>query len=240
VISISWIGKAFKKVVGFFRKVGRGLRELFFRALDILGFVGDLIGIRPQKYLKLKVYILLNQNSAPVQQKKEVKRWLTETIKIFEDRANVQVYKGDEDNFIDVTFPEAPTYALNPECGFFVGFGEAADYYESYIDNNYGVDASFWGQLKNWLGYGEGIFVFIVVDIPGKNGCAFPFYHDFCVVIREPMTTTMTHEIGHMCGVPDSGRRHNLMNSNRDDMESRLTRWQIAVLRNSKYVTYTK
>ena len=219
--------------------VARVVKEAVWRFIGIVDFVGSLVGIRPKKFLRLKIFILLDLKHRPVHPEVEVNRWLDETKTIFAQKMNVELHPANlrADEFVNIMAEPAPDSAMFPSCSFAAGFGEAAEYYEE--NSAYSI-TSVTGFLADKLGYGEPIFAFVVHSIAGgdRQGCAYPLIRNVCMIATNARTTTLAHEIGHLCGLTHHSGQHNLMNSDRDDMDSDLTRWQISVFRNSRYVTY--
>ena len=82
-----WVVRVLCEIVS---TILRAAKELANRLVGILDFIGSLLGIRPKKYLRLKVFILVDENKKLVQNKAEVQRWVDFTKKAFLDKMNVQ------------------------------------------------------------------------------------------------------------------------------------------------------
>jgi hypothetical protein len=81
--------------------------------------------------------------------------------------------------------------------------------------------------------------VFVVRDVVGKCGCSLGPLGDYVTVDRDGLGGTrriLAHELGHSCGLRHVGGEGNLMRPRNPG--ERLTRWQRAVLRSSRHVTY--
>ena len=233
-------GKIWKKIKNTVKKVVRIVKEVVHRILGVVDFIASLFGIHLRKYLRLKVYILTDLKGRPVQDLRTVNAWVDATTRIFRDRMNIVIQAADvrAGQPITVVIEErAPGYALFPDCSFGSAFNDAADYYEENYDY---VHTSSWNYIVDMLGYGEPIYGFVVADIAGgdKFGCAIPWLHNFALVDNNPRTTTLAHEIGHLCSLGHRTSAGNLMNPDRGDMDASLTNWQISVIRNSRYVTF--
>ncbi|MCG3257443.1 MAG: hypothetical protein KAU62_15175 [Candidatus Heimdallarchaeota archaeon] len=234
------VKKAVKKVVKTVKKIVRVIKEVIHRLIGIFDFFGSLIGIRPKKYLRLKIFIL-RKDGKPIQDKATVQSKLDKTIKIFKDKLNVEIRKANLVlNFIDFLNDDAPAEALNVSaCSFGAMFTDAADYFDDQC--NY-ARTSTGSYVADLLGIGEPIFAFVVLSIGGgKFGCGYPWGPlNYCLITTDCPMTSLAHELCHMCGLTDSSSHNkNLMSSNRNqETDYDLNRWQISVVRNSRFVTY--
>jgi len=234
------IKKAVKKVVKAIKKVVKTIKEIIHRILGVFDFIASLIGIRPKKYLRLKIFIL-RKDGMPIQNKAIIQSRLDKTIQIFKEKLNVEINKPKKgDDFIEILDRDAPPEALNVSaCSFGSMFSDAADYFDDQC--NY-AQTSPDSILDILLGIGEPIFAFVILKFgDGKLGCGYPMGPiNYCLITKECPMTTLAHELCHMCGLADrSSRNQNLMSSNRTkDTDYDLTRWQISVVRNSRFVTY--
>lgn len=228
--------RAATKVWQTVKKVWRVAQELAWRAASFFDALGSLLGIQPVKHARLKVFVLYDENDStqtPVVPLATAEQWVHVARNVFKDRMNISLHphKGAKGTFVHLL--PAPTFVLTgPPCDFAAGFRDRADWYEEQT-----TDTVF--------GYGGTMYAFVVktLDIKSKtnlNGCAWPWIHNFCLVdANKPKPTTLAHEMGHLCGVfPHSPADHNLMNKDRGDMDSKLQRWQMAVIRTARYVTY--
>ncbi|MHA1955214.1 MAG: hypothetical protein ACW96U_14840, partial [Candidatus Heimdallarchaeaceae archaeon] len=118
-------------------------------------------------------------------------------------------------------------------------FSDAADYFDDQCTY---ARTSAGSYLADLFGIGEPIFAFVVVDIGGGvDGCGYPMgIVNYCLMTIDCSMTTLAHELCHMCGLGDrSSHNKNLMSRNRNHAtDYDLTRWQISVIRNSRFVTY--
>ena len=235
--------KIWRKVKKTVKKVVRTAKAVAHRIAGVVDLTASLFGIRPEKHLRLKVLILTDTLGQPMQTEQEVERWLNETKRIFKDRMNVVIQAPDTHfPIIGVIEEPAPPEAVFATCGVTAAFSDASDYFDDHCTYTKRGVISF---LLDAIGYGEAMYAFVVhnIDEGSRNGCAFPVVQDYCLVERNPRTTTLAHEMCHLGGLsfPNEGHRSepdNLMNITRDDLDSDLTRWQISVVRSSRYVTY--
>ena len=220
-----------------------GLRFLGNRLFGAIDFVLSLFGFRPTKYLRLKIFILVDLKGNPIHDPKTVQSWLDETIKIFKDKMNIEIHTANQrsEEFITVIEEPAPAYAVFPAgCSLRNAYGLAAEYYESNLTYTHTSSSQY---ILDFLGYGSAIYAYMIHSFNDNShiGCSYPVISDYSLVARDAKTTTLAHEMCHLCGLfKHHSDEHNLMNSNRGDMDSDLTNWQITVVRNSKYVTYLR
>lgn len=80
---------------------------------------------------------------------------------------------------------------------------------------------------------------FVIQNVSsGGAGFAWGTITDIFVVDPTALSTTVAHETGHLCWLTHRGSSGNLMTPGRGDMDSKLTRWQVSVIRSSKYANY--
>lgn len=234
------VKKAVKKVVKTVKKVIKAVKEVVNRVVGAIDFIASLIGIRPKKYLRLQIFIL-KSHGKPVMNLHDVDQILAMTKRIFEEKLNIEIRRTNlvVEEFIEVKSEDTPEEYLNIDCSFSGAFSDAADYFEDISIYTRDQTSAF---IWDWLGYGEPVFAFTVKSISGdKLGCAYPVASSFCVITPKAGLTTLAHEICHLCWLGDrNSNDKNLMSSQRDrDLDYKLTRWQISVVRNSRYVVYS-
>jgi hypothetical protein len=230
------VKRAAKKVWQTVKKIYRVAQELAWRAASFFDFVGSLLGLQLPKHARLKVFVLFDENDpkqTPVVDLPTAEQWVQVARGVFKEKMNIKLHPhgGAKGRFVHVL--SAPTFVLTgPPCAFGAGFKDRADWFEEHTSDTA-------------LGYGGTMYAFVVktLDASGKtdlNGCAWPWIHNFCLVdAGKPKSTTLAHEMGHLCGVfPHSSANHNLMNTGRNDMDSKLNRLQKSVIRTARYVTY--
>jgi len=236
------IKKAAKKVVRVVKRavktVVRVVKLIGNRALGILGFIGSLLGIRPTKFLRLKVWILKNEKGLPIIAESVAQQWVDEAKRIFKDRASIEIHAANQrrEQIVNVLAEQPPNFALKPDISNSDMLTEEVDWFDER--RNYARTSIIGQFLADFLGYGEPIFAFAVEDITSDSqplGVANTLWN-FCVVAQDAKLSTLAHELGHMCGLLHRSNVNNLMTPGRTD--DRLTRWQISVIRNSRFVTF--
>ena len=236
------VKKIVKKVVNTVKKVIRVVKEVVHRVLGVVDFIATLLGIRLRKYIRVKVYILTDLKKQPVRDPAVVQQWVDEAKALFKDRLNVDMRAPDlrAGQGIVAIIPEpAPAGALFPNCGIGDAFSDAADYYEDHYTY---IQTSAWNEILDDLGYGEPVYVFVVADVGAKDkdGCSQPWLHNFAVLDGDQQNLSLPHEIGHLCSLSHRNTVGNLMYPDTGNRGPHLNRWQIAVFRNARYVTFLR
>ena len=235
--------------------------EFLGRLFGIFGFLVDLIVPWPRKKLRLRVIILSDENGDPLAPGRDILQEVNSaydlTQNILKDKANIKVVSYGDHPRIEILDKIPPTAALDPPCnGPHDTFSEAGWFY--LANKQYSVSILF-------LGNGAPITVFIVRSVAGGNkvGCSPGAFADTAVVGVDGLSwpgsddvnpgrvisNTLAHEIGHSCGIQymlgaeHTGDEENLMfpKQKPDGFTQRgtgLTRAQVAIVRNSRFVTY--
>jgi len=243
----SKLKRAVRKVTRAVKKVARAARSAFRqvvnifkgvvnRMIGIVDFFSSLAGILPWNKLRLKVIILRKEDSSPVQSASVVEPSIKRMIGIFAQQAKVKVIPSG-DVFIKTLDDAAPAAALNVRCdsgAWKEDFGEAGDYFSRNMAKN---------TSGLFTGYAAPVTAFIVWDIANKCGCSLGPLTDYvtveydCVTVTGGIgTLTLAHEVGHACGLPHWWGKGTLMEPG--GTSELLKRWQKAILRNSRHVTY--
>ena len=207
------------------------LKELVHRLLKLPEFVLCLVGVRPSKIMRLRVVILRDEQGLPLAREELVMQAVYETIRIFANGAQVQVVPS---GWLVVTAPHAaPKAALEISCdqdAWREGMGQAGAFYRSLMART---------AVGTALGYGPPVTVFLVRRIAGKSGCSLGPLTDYATLeagIIERGRRLLAHEIGHTCGLSHSKTETNVMFPS--ESGDQLSRWQAAVFRSSRHVTY--
>jgi hypothetical protein len=93
--------------------------------------------------------------------------------------------------------------------------------------------------LGSLTGYGAPLTVFVVRSISTHNGCSLGVAADYVTVDAKTLRhgrRVLAHEVAHACGLWHSRRPNNLMIPVGPGEE--LAKWQAAILRTSRHVTY--
>ena len=218
--------------------LGSALGWLLHRLIGLPDLVGSLVGITPEKRLRLKVVILRDSNNRPLATTSEIQSIVEAATTALHEVADVKLEPAiGNDDFVEQLSGPAPAYVLDPKCnwgGFQHNFTEVGRWYR---------DVS-----KSYTSRG-GVVMFIVQDVQGKSGC-FTGLVDFGYIdpgaVRDPMgrpaegarQLTLAHELGHGCDLLHRKDPTNLMTPGSDERMAKLSRWQRAVLRSSRHVRY--
>lgn len=220
---VGGIGNA---IVGTVAVVGGLFGDIFGRLIGILGFIFDLIGIRPKKKLRLKFIILMDGATQLIPQAN-----LDETFKltkrILNEQADIELIQTGI--LIAGGAPEGALNVTSPAASFFELWGEVGTYFNALAGIGF-----FTRRLS----------VIIVRTMEDDNGRSFGSAANFVLVEKQyfedpkNQATIVAHEIGHACGlILHRKQKENLMHKP-DDRGEKLSRWQSSVMRGSKFVWY--
>lgn len=218
-------------ISGGFGQGARVVAEAGNRLVGGTDLVANLAGWRLPKNLRLRVVILRDEAGQPLAEADAVLLSILEMAAIFRRVARVMLLPADP-MLITVTEP-SPAPALDVHCddgAWQEDLGPAGAYFRQLCAKNLS------GRL---LGYGEPVTVFIVRQISKKGGCSLGPLTNYVTLKASTLKRTQTllaHEVGHACGLWHSSDKPNLMYPNGPGNE--LTPLQIAILRNSRHVTY--
>jgi hypothetical protein len=210
-------------------QAGSLLREVTSRLVGIPELIGSLAGLRRPKRLRLSIQIL-RADGSPVVTRETVDAAVAEATRVLEREANVQLVPASEP-LVSVREDDAPPEALDSPCtdlGLWrADLGLAGRYFRPL-------------RVSGSLGRGAPVTVFVVRDVVGKCGCSLGPLGDYVTIDRSGLAGStnriLAHELGHSCGLRHVGGERNLMRPRGPG--DRLSRWQTAVLRSSRHVTY--
>lgn len=223
--------------------------EIFWNLVGIGDFVLGLIGIRPEKKLRVCVIVLRNERGVEVAAPASLVPDLQHAIDIFRAEANVRVipvgpfqydsgFADDETastEWIHVVDGPSDPEILEVECGVEAG-GEdltpAGSRFELLAST-----MCFFGNWRRVVGYGAPVTIFVVrtVGDASKLGCSIGPLSNY-VTIEGANPICIPHELGHACNLWHVDGATNLMNASCG--RRKLDWWQISILRNSRHVTY--
>lgn len=218
-------------MVAFFWQVFNLIKEFLNRLIKLPDLMLALIGIRPNKKLRLRIVILRDERGLPVAGNEAVLPVYEEVRRILGRQARVLVEPA---GWPVVTAPHAaPKAALDVHCtdgAWQDDMGQAGAFYRGLMAKT---------TLGTLTGYGAPLTVFIVRSISTRNGCSLGALTDYVTVEAQTLKTTrrlLVHEVSHACGLWHSGDRRNLMFP--DGPGDELGGWQAAILRSSRHITY--
>lgn len=267
---IAWVGGIIGTIIGgiltipyvgrFVDWVLQIIKSIIWRLAGIFDFVLSLIGILPEKKMRICV-IALKGSTDYFATKSEIMDNLDNLIQVFKDEANVRVVSSapfqydspfanvnsSTPDWIHLRKNESSVTALNVSCKTQAAkddLGLTGGVLQSIM-----IEECFYGNFRRFIGYGAPLALFVVDKVEGKLGCSLGPLSDYVttsgVGIKSDISL-IAHECGHACGLAhcgdfasgcDDGNKNNLMYPNKG-RNTKLNRWQVAVLRNSRHVTY--
>jgi hypothetical protein len=251
-----WWEKVGDAIAGGWSYLFNAVKEFFWRVLGLtIGlpeFILSLFGIYIPKKMRIKVMILRDVDGkalfgdeelpAPTRdaQLRQVQDAVDLLTEVFKSEANINVIAAGKDSpWIEIVSGPAPSYALQAPCGF--GFLKKGFYSRAAT---YWRHVAFKDTSGFLIGYAQPITAIVIKDITGKRGCSLGPLTSYLLIDKSgfstsptPRASTLTHEMGHQNGLWHVGDETNLMfrNANRG---TNLSRWQIAWIRNSRFVTF--
>ncbi|MEZ4810748.1 MAG: hypothetical protein R2819_10340 [Allomuricauda sp.] len=268
---VSWIGSAIGFVIGLIRSipyVGAIIRwimevvkEIIWRVglwgLGILDFLLSLIGITPEKKLRICVVVLRLPSDKPGKLDPTVTNNiltnLNNLITVYKNEANIRIVPTGPFNY-STPFNDLPT--ADPDWIHFRDDASASDILDVRCNGGAAKDdikkagskleliantTCFYSIFRRLVGYGAPITIFVVRSFTdGKLGCSLGPLSDYVTTSRPGVSADplqIAHEISHSCGLWHLDDKSNIAypsNGRGTDMR----RWQIAIVRNSRHVSY--
>jgi hypothetical protein len=234
------VKKAVKGVVRVVTNVVKAVVSVVRRIIKVLDLIGSLLGIQPRKRMMLRMLILKDERGQPVVDQKEVERWVDVAKSVLRDRCNIDLIPprlSDETarknveaglptafSFVAVLEPIPPVGALSVPAEASSAWNGELDYFMRL------AAADFAKPTVNG---------FVIRSVSnGGGGFAWGMITDIFVADPASKSTVIPHETGHLCWLFHRNSANNLMTPDRADMDSKLTRWQVSVIRSSKYAHY--
>jgi hypothetical protein len=250
-----------------------GVGSALWNALiGVPDFVLTLLGIMPEKKLRLGIISLRDGEGRPIAPDETLLRAVQCAINIFSEQANTRIipiryaqyHSAFEDREVatdDYIIQGRPVSSRLLDlcceaCMFGKGLGTVgADLNQEMIFY------SFWGGGRRLIGYGAPIVAFTTRRFEdGAVGCSLGPLTDWVTVefqdsegelapalltstVRLGRVSTLAHEIAHACNLIWHGSSSNrlmtpLKSTPAGTRICRLTRWEKAVFRASRHVTY--
>jgi hypothetical protein len=239
----SFAKKALHLVKAIVRAVVRVVAVVLTAPFKVWDLVFGWVGWPPKK-LRLHIAVLQGPNGKVLPNLDDLWPSIDTLKKVMKDRCNVTVKpyssgnKNEIDNWAQVVSDVAPPAALTVHCDWGAVEDEAGDAGEYFAQHVAGWVGSF---IPISLSFP--VTVFVVQDVVGKNGCALPVFTDYATVKTGVFTSkdssTMAHEVGHLCNLPHFDRKNNLMfHDSSRTTPYWLMWWQRNLVRSSRHVGY--
>lgn len=236
---------------------------LVWTIVAIPDFVLGLIGIRPEKKLRVCTVILRDEKGTPTASVDYAVALLQLAADLYKRDANVRIvphgpfqydsgFAGAErvgSEWVQTATGNADADLLDPPCGAGGEWGLAGSKFQLLMSAN-----CFFGSWRRLTGYGGPVACLIVRDVPDAWGCAL-WITDYATIdggqLPPGNQRVLGHEVGHACNlwhfcVDDDVR--NLMGAQTacdpdstaqpDYFDPRMTNAQVLLVRASKHVTY--
>ena len=223
----------------------------YWLGVGVIDSAAGLLGIRPEKKLRICTIILADENGTAVRPTTDVVKWLQNAVDVFKREANVRVMRGEPFHYTSgfgdsetvttdwIHLPGDPSAKRILDLG-----GEAATMGADLVGpgsdyNKIAILNCFYGTWRKLVGYGAPITIFIIRSLEEGSGRSLGPLTDYVVIgggqnINE---TDVTHELGHACYLWHVSDSTNLMNGSPPRGTS-LSWWQVILLRSSRHVSY--
>jgi hypothetical protein len=247
---IRWVINAITAVVGII--------------LSICDAFLGLIGVRPEKLLRVCTVILRDEKGTPVATVPEAVSMLQLAADVYKRDANIRIIPSRPFQFhsgfagaetVDETWVEtdganSDAALLDVECGAGGEWGETGSGFQ--LKSSLRCLFGAWRRLS---GFGAPITVFYIRSIPGALGCSLWITNYVTIdgqgTVPHQSPRTVGHELGHSCNLwhvcVDDGIRNMMATSgacspespnDADRVNPLMEDWQVLLVRASKHVSY--
>lgn len=209
----------------------------------IVDFILNLAGIQLEKKMRVGVIVLNAPDVGRVAQPAEIIQGLTFAERVFAEQANVKmvtivetatIAPGNTAPWLRYESHPSPPAILNVHCNLSAVLEDlwlAGGHFEYFMATRW-----FASNFRRVFGLGSPLIVFVVRGIENFGGCSLGPLSDYVTIVPNSLIC-IAHELGHACNLPHTEDPRNLLHHARCD-QPQLTRWQVAVLRASRHVSY--
>ncbi len=245
ILSIPIVGRALGWILA-------AVQTVVWLAAGVVDTIAGLLGIRPEKKLRVCTIVLADENGKPIVSAATVVPWLQKAVDVYKQEANVRIlplgpfgyssgFAGDAtvtEGWINVNTDPSDTRIL--DIG---GEGETLADDLTVVGSDYNKLAilnCYYGTWRKVVGYGSSITVIVIRSLEEGVARSLGPLTDYVLVggAQSPDVTTVAHEMGHCCYlVWHDSSNSNLMFASSPRGTS-LDWWQTSLLRSSRHVTY--
>lgn len=227
-----WVLNGF---IGSFSQLILILQTIIAFGLSAADFILTLLGIELPKKIRVAFVILLDETGKPLVSPSAVEPTVQEAKRVL-GKLHVSIVSATSP-MISTATTIPPADALETGCG-------ASLWVDEFNGNNDYFRENSIRNLGSYIGYAGPVTVFIIRNVADKGGCSLGFLADWVVVdtagLGQSNRRVPVHEIAHACNLVGHlllvQHSDNLML--RDDHGDNLGRWQRAVFRSSRHVTF--
>jgi hypothetical protein len=260
LFNIPWVG-------GLLRNLWNGILTLVWGALSFLDIIAGLLGIRPEKRMRIMIIVQQDEEGEPITGDGQILPPLQRAIDTFKSEANVRLIPVGPFQFSSAfqSVPRASTDYIYREQRPSDSDTLDVNCDSDLLVDDLGVVGSKFNIKLSWdlffsgwrrlIGYGAPVGVFAVRSFKDgmHTGCSNGPLADWVVVIfAAGDNRTLAHELGHACTLVHPGDTRfwplselaskdpcNLMVPGKEGgVGFQLSTGQIVVLRASRHVTY--
>lgn len=236
--------------------VGRAAKWIWNSIWTFAHFVFGMIeyglmslGFKPQKKMRINVVLFRDQDGTLLADIDDVVERLQHAINIFQSAANVRLLPASgipnqlasdghhslaNEGWVYTPKNSPGSFVLDLACNLPAAL---QDFWLTGMLFQFMITTWFFSfNFRRMIGYGAPITVFIVRGIKNYHGCSMGPFTDY-VTIHHKHLVCMPHEFGHACNLIHSKDITNLMYPSASGA-TQLTRWQIALIRASRHVTF--
>lgn len=253
IFSIPYFGR-------FLQQLWNWYLTIFWFAFSFVDFILSLLGLMPEKRMKIRVIIQRDEAGNPIATSQEIFGSIQYAIDTFKSQANVRLlplgpfqYSSAfrspptaSDDYIVTDSTASGPDELDVKCednaAGLADLGFVGSFYQQLMNRD-----CFWGDGRSLLGYGAPVAAIAVRRFLDRDlGCSpgGPAVNyvlvDFSPAdnVADPLHfSTLAHELGHACNLVHVTDENNLM-IHQAPHPPQLNRGQVALLRASRHVTY--
>ena len=255
ILSMPFLGRPLRWLVNI-------LTTAFWGFVGLTDSAAYMVGIRPQKKLRVCTIVLRDERGTPLAPVANVVAALNDAIDIWLKEANVQILNSAagqfssglasrgrraDESWVRVDDQRSTAAMLDLGCD---AAGRREDLsVKGTLLQFQSMTTCFLGNWRRVTGYGAPIVIFVVRSIEGNklDGCGLGPLTDYVTVSGAGLSpggvtgpnTLIAHEIGHVCNLwHTDDDPPNLMYTAKGPTDHILRTWQEVIARASRHVSY--